>query len=281
MSKGISLINLGELSKPATVLIEKVSEAVGGVFRPMQIKRVAEAKAETEKIKASARIEVSEIEQRAVARLFNEEGKKQENIEKIAINAAIQLEDSAKPEDIDSDWIANFFDRCRLISDKEMQELWSKLLAGEANQPGYYSKRTINIVANLDKDDAQLFTNLLTFKWQVDDLVATLVYDEYHKIYNDRGINFNSLHHLEDIGLIKLGTFGIGELPKSTKALYYGDEITIEFQTENNNGIESGKVLLTRAGRQLVHLCGSSTKSEEFRQYVLERWRKFGYVFSA
>jgi hypothetical protein len=29
-----SLINLGELSKPATVLVEKISEAVGGVFKP-------------------------------------------------------------------------------------------------------------------------------------------------------------------------------------------------------------------------------------------------------
>ena len=29
-----SLINLGELSKPAAVLIEKISDAVGGVFKP-------------------------------------------------------------------------------------------------------------------------------------------------------------------------------------------------------------------------------------------------------
>ena len=280
MSKGVSLINLGELSKPATVLIEKISEAVGGVFRPRQIKRVAEAEAEAEKIKASARIEVSEIEQRALVRLLNEEGKKQENIEKIAINAASQLEDSAKPEDIDSDWIANFFDRCRLISDKEMQDFWSKLLAGEANQPGSYSKRTINLVANLDKDDAQLFTNLLTFKWMVDDFAVLLVYDKYHKIYNDKGINFASLNHLDDIGLITLRDYVIAELPKITKTSYYGDEITIEFQTENNNDIKAGKALFTKAGKQLVHVCESSTKSEEFKQYVLERWRKSGYVLS-
>ena len=279
MSKEVSLINFGELSKPATVLIEKISEAVGGVFRPMQIKRVAEAEAEAEKIKASARIEVSEMEQRAVVRLFNEEGKKQENIEKIAINAANQLEDSAKPEDIDSDWIANFFDKCRLISDQEMQDLWSKLLAGEANQPGYYSKRTINLVANLDKDDAQLFTNLLTFKWMIDDVVVPLVYDEHHEIYKEKGIRFNSLGHLEDIGLIKFGDFGLEELPQITKALYYGDEITIEFRTKDNNTIETGKVLLTRAGKQLVHVCRSS-KSEEFKQYVLERWQKSGYILS-
>jgi hypothetical protein len=36
-----SEVNLGELSKPADTLIKKVSSAVGGVFEPWQIKRVA------------------------------------------------------------------------------------------------------------------------------------------------------------------------------------------------------------------------------------------------
>lgn len=76
MSSGNSLINLGELSKPATVLIEKVSNAVGGIFRPAQIKRVAQAEAEAENIKALANVEISEIEQRAMQRLVHEEGKK-------------------------------------------------------------------------------------------------------------------------------------------------------------------------------------------------------------
>ncbi len=38
-----SIINLGELSKPATVLIEKISDAVGGIFKPYQIIRAAKA----------------------------------------------------------------------------------------------------------------------------------------------------------------------------------------------------------------------------------------------
>ena len=41
-----SLINLSGLSKPATVLIEKISNAVGMVWEPRQIRRVAQAKAD-------------------------------------------------------------------------------------------------------------------------------------------------------------------------------------------------------------------------------------------
>jgi len=81
MADGNSLINLGDLSKPATVLIEKVSSAVGIIYEPYHIKRKARAEAEAEKIKAIARIELTELEQRAVNRFVHQEARKQSNIE--------------------------------------------------------------------------------------------------------------------------------------------------------------------------------------------------------
>lgn len=62
MGEGNSLVNLGDLSKPATVLIEKISDAIGALYKPRQIKRIAQAEAEAEKIKALAGIEVTEIQ---------------------------------------------------------------------------------------------------------------------------------------------------------------------------------------------------------------------------
>jgi hypothetical protein len=52
MSDGNSIINLGDISKPAVVLIEKISDAVGGYFKPHQIRQLARAEADAEKIKA-------------------------------------------------------------------------------------------------------------------------------------------------------------------------------------------------------------------------------------
>jgi hypothetical protein len=71
-----SLINLGELSKPATVLVEKISEAVGGIFKPYQIVRVAKAEAQADRVRAESHIEVSDIQRRAFHRFLEEEGKK-------------------------------------------------------------------------------------------------------------------------------------------------------------------------------------------------------------
>lgn len=281
MSDGNSLINLGGLSKPATVLIEKVSDAVGGIFRPIQIKRVAKAEVEADKIKALANIEISEIEQRAMQRLVHEEGKKQENIEQITADAVSQLNEEATPENIDDDWIANFFDKCHLISDREMQSLWSRLLAGEANKPGSYSKRTVALISNLDKSDARLFTNLLSFGWFLGDVVP-LIYDEQNDIYKQKGINFNTLNHLDDLGLITFGavsSFQRLNLPQSITVGYYREPFTIEFQSKENNSIDLGKVLLTQAGQQLAPVCGS-VPSNEFKQYVLEKWQNMDYIVS-
>ncbi len=198
MSDKFSLVNLGDWSKPATVLIERVSDAVGGIFKPHQIKRIAKAEAEAEKIKTLAKIEVSEIEQRALTRLVKEEGKKQKNIERITAQAAQQLGDKARPEDLDDDWIVNFFEKCRIVSDNEMQSLWAKLLAGEATTPGTFAKRTVGFVSNLDKTDAHMFTNLCTFVWQIGKDMP-LVFDANHEIYQRHDITFNVLKHLDDI----------------------------------------------------------------------------------
>jgi hypothetical protein len=91
------LINLGELSKPATVLIEKISDAIGGIFRPYQIRRISEAEAEAEKLRAVSQIEITALQERAIRRFFVEEAKKQYNIETITGKALPLLEDGANP----------------------------------------------------------------------------------------------------------------------------------------------------------------------------------------
>ena len=96
MSEDSSLINLGELSKPATILVEKVCNAVGVIYEPTQIKRKARAEAEAEKIKTLARIELNELEHRALERFVHQEARKQENIEKITAQAASELPERAK-----------------------------------------------------------------------------------------------------------------------------------------------------------------------------------------
>ncbi len=123
MSDSNSVINFGDLAKPATVLIEKVSNAVGVLYEPRRIRKKAEAEAEAEKIKALAGIELNEIQQRGIERFVQQEARKQANVESITAQAASQLDASAKTENLEEDWIAHFFDKCDKVSDEDMQSL--------------------------------------------------------------------------------------------------------------------------------------------------------------
>jgi len=97
-------------------------------------------------IHAKADLQISELQRRALGRLIEEEARKQLNMEQITQKALPQLVDRARPKDISNDWLTNFFDKCRNISEEEMQALWARVLAGEANKPGSYSKRTVNFL---------------------------------------------------------------------------------------------------------------------------------------
>src|SRR3989344_6859039 len=156
----LSVIDIGKLSEPATVLVNRISDAVGGVFKPSQLERVAKAEIKAERLKTLSKIKTSQIGMRAIRRFYNEEVQKQKNIENITAKSLPQLTNNAKPQNIEKDWLTNFFDKSRLISDSDMQNIWAKILAGEANAPGKFSKRTINFMSSLDKRDAESFTSL-------------------------------------------------------------------------------------------------------------------------
>jgi len=279
MSSDNPIINLGKLSKPATVLIEKIADAVGGLFKPYQIVRVAKAEAEAERIRADSQLEISDLQRRAFYRWLDEEARKQQNIEEITRGALPQLDDKSQPEKVEDDWIVNFFDKCRLISDAEMQRLWSRVLAGEANAPGCYSKRTVNFLSSLDKADAELFTQLCTFTWVIESIVP-LIYDFKGEIYKKHRITFESLIHLESIGLIQLDyllNFRSSELPKIFTASYYGKAVELEFQKGAENEINVGSALFTKIGAELAPICGAQPDAE-FYEYVMSKWNQLPHI---
>ena len=269
-----SLINLGDIAKPADTLIKKVSKAVGGIFEPYQITRLAKAEAEASVIKAQTEIQITELHRRAMHRFIEEEANKQKNIEDITNQALPLLSENTDAEKMDDDWVTNFFDKSRIVSDQEMQGLWSQVLAGEANAPGTYSKRTVNFLGDLDKVDADLFSKLCGFGWEIGDVVP-LVFEVQAKIYEKNGVTFNALSHLESIGLIQfnhLSGFRRLQLPKKFHVLYYGQPLPLEMPKDEDNDLAIGHVVFTKVGQELAPICGSKP-IDGFVEYVKEKWK--------
>ena len=285
------ILNLGDLTKPAVVLIEKVSDAVGCLYQPTKIKRIALAEAGAAMIKAESDIQITDLERRAAQRWLKEEAIHQRNMEDQTTKAIPLLNDDADPGVMEDDWIANFFAKSRIVSDSEMQELWARLLAGEANSPGTFSKRTVNLLSDLDKDDAELFARLCGFAWTIDTDVFPLVFHEQAEIYNRHRINFSTLSHLDSIGLIRFRVNGLGEpfrapgfaviVDSSTTKLqgeclahYYGKSLPIKLNGDGNTSIGVGYVLFTMVGEELARICRGKPV-DRFYEYVKEQWKQY------
>lgn len=278
--------SLGDLVQPATVLIERISEVIGGALLPLHMERVAKAQAKVELINAKTKIKITEMEQRALQRSLYEEVRKQKNIESIVSQALPQLDAGAKPEAIEGDWIVNFFDKCRLVSDQAMQDIWAKILAGETNSPGRFSKRTVNFMTSLDGRDAQLFTKLCAFNWRFVNALPpidtwSLVYDAYAAIYEKNGIDFGALKHLDSIGLISFDNalgYKVMGLTQVIRIAHQDFTVTLKLPKEKDNDFSVGKVSFTLVGRELATLCDSANTIPDLKEYVFDQWRKKGIV---
>ena len=271
-----SIVNIGELAKPATVLIEKVSAAVGCLYEPTKVKRLARAEAEAALVRAESDLQIGDLQRRAKRRWLHEEEMHQSNMEAQVASAIPLLNDQAKPEELDDDWLAHLFARSRIVKDSDMQELWARVLAGEANSPGLFSKRTINLLSELEQDDAKLFTSLNRFVWTVDQEEIPIVFHTVGDFYKNYGIDFDSLTHLESIGLVRFQSSGFGHEVDSSECIahYFGKPLLLKLPQAAQRAISTGTTIFTQSGKELAQICGSQPVDGYF-DYVKGNWRYY------
>jgi len=123
MSNVDPLSAVAKLSRPINTLILKISEAAGVLYEPTRIVRKAKAEAKANEITAISKLRIKEIQKRALVRFVNEETIKQMNIESTLEQALPQIKDTASPERIENDWISLFFDKIKLVSQKDIQSI--------------------------------------------------------------------------------------------------------------------------------------------------------------
>jgi hypothetical protein len=115
-------------------------------------------------IAAEAALQEEALEARARRRIADSMARQQENIEEITVAAlqhVIELGSVGrvsppvgKPTD---DWMAEFVDMCKNASDSRMRELWGRVLAGEIQNPGSFSIRSLFTLKTLLASEAEQF----------------------------------------------------------------------------------------------------------------------------
>ncbi|WP_233900531.1 DUF2806 domain-containing protein [Tenacibaculum piscium] len=205
-------------------------------------------------------IENSDIIERTENRLNYQATKKQLNIENIAAIAANELKDE-KPidnEPLDEDWTTRFFNIAEDISSEEMQALWARILAGEIKKPKSYSLRTLDLLKNLSKDEAESFMKFGQAKVSSGDKKF---------IYNPKGellekefnITFEDVLLMKELGLIvseKNLEISLNPTQQNKQTVFFicGSKCIV-FNRNNNTSKQGIEVLaFTKTGTELSEL---------------------------
>ena len=268
-----------------TKLIEVVSQGIGAISKPYLIKKTADAKAyEIKKIAEAVKdhqetlstidykdTQVSltslnkteliddnyPIAERTQKRLEFQESRRQQNIESITEKAYRNLENETEvsDNDVDNDWTTRFFNYAQDISNDEMQELWSRILSGEVKRPNSFSLRTLEVIKNLSKREAEIFSAVANYA--ISSNGESFLFNE-DGILDKFGITFNNISLLQEIGLIQSIQFvsqTIYKNSKPTKLGYeFGNLIVIMIRKENAPEQVFSILPFSKVGEELLKL---------------------------
>jgi hypothetical protein len=114
---------------------------------------------------AEASTELAALQQRSNNFVAYQNLLHQLNREAILESAAAELaaEQQVSSEPVNQDWVNRFSRYSEDISTEDVQTLWGKILAGEVKQPGSFSLRTLDVLSNLSRQEAESFTKICSY----------------------------------------------------------------------------------------------------------------------
>ncbi|MBE9487684.1 MAG: DUF2806 domain-containing protein, partial [Bacteroidetes bacterium] len=275
-----NLINIE--SKFFEKLIEVVSNGIGTIYRPRSTRKMAYAEADKIKIIAKAKAEAlcegkmieAEGLERLNDRIIAKELKRQKNIDDVVEIATLQFktDEPISEEPVNEDWTTRFFNIVEDISDNEMKNLWGRILAGEVKQPKSYSLRTLELLRNLSKEEANLFVKIAPFV-----LKSTGDYYIYNNQKTDNllkyGISYTNIAKLIEIGLIqpefsiKMNFKSYEKSEKEIDIIY--NNIIIKICMKANSKIAPIPIIiLTNPGAELYNLINKIPNMEYIKDFT-------------
>ncbi|MCW2119864.1 DUF2806 domain-containing protein [Flavobacterium sp. 7A] len=260
--------------KPIEKLIDVISQGIGTLYKPRSIRKEAEAEAYKiviiEKAKANALAEGKlidlELYENIQERIIHQETRKQLNIDNIAQIAANQLnqEEEVSNENVENDWTTRFFNIAEDISDEEMQNLWGRILAGEIKQPKSFSLRTLELLKNLSKEEAEIFTKFSNLKLVVGNTSMVFNQDNGKFLEDEFGIKFTDRLLLTELGLLSSEnnlefSFYATEQNNRMDVIEYGNKAIVLNRPENTPKQAIQVLVFTKAGIELSKLIEQET----------------------
>ncbi len=171
----------------------------------------------------------------------------------------------------DFDWFVRFYEAVGSISNVKMQEIWAHILAGEVDHPGSFSLRTIEILKNIGKKDAELFEKVCscTIHSGNHDIVPN--YDDYLATC---GITYSEIMRLDELGLVNSSGLLVLKVRTTTdQAVVFNNDrllVMIKPAGEDAVNLDVKQFPLTDVGRELYGVQDIATPDSCYKEFVKE-----------
>lgn len=163
------------------------------------------------------------------------------------------------------DWFIRYYEASGDISDKEMQVLWAKILAGEIEKPSSYSLRTLDVLRNMSKEEAECFVKICNASIKIESKKYVIPADQDYLSKN--GIDYSDILMLEEIGLINSGS-GIhinDDLESNTEyILYVYGSLIVRAIASEKRKLSLRVFLFTNVANELATLIDRESNEENF-----------------
>ncbi|MDF2940971.1 MAG: hypothetical protein K0R66_1613 [Gammaproteobacteria bacterium] len=258
------------LAEPVAKLVEAASRGMGILYEPTAIRRKAKALGDAKLIVENKRHQLqilkseNSIEERALIRKNWEEYNHQNNLESVILQAEEFLPKQVSEKPVQTDWLVAFADYAKKISNEDMQSIWARILAGEVTEPGTFSPRTLNILSQITRTEAELFTEFCSFLVQINGSSGHFLTEAWGGLEEVkiplRSFSFYESSILQETGLVD--TYELLSLVckiGQKKIIKYGEKsISVSYQGNpetRDEEIAFQFFSLTPVGRQLCKVC--------------------------
>lgn len=197
----------------------------------------------------------------------------------IALN---NMDDDAKAENLDEDWILDFFDKASRISEVSTQLIWGKMLASSASDKRLCSKTLLNTLYLMGKEDITSFLNICRFVLSdryigCSENISSypiIFFSEYVEKYNVYQLSTYILNRLQRLGLIEIEYKSEFVFTEHQIELIYSNHV---IKIENNDKIRFGNVRFTKDGYILYQITDKLYDNSLLNE-IIEIWRRRKYI---
>lgn len=222
------------------------------------------------------------LEQQTFKRLVSTEKLKQVNINSV-INEAkeeLSVDEQADDKNIDTGWLLRFMDMAGNISDKDLQIIWGKLLAGKVRDTSKISLHSLVTIANLSRECASLFNGISQYIVNFNGINVLLNDSDFNEKH---GIIFYDILRINEYGLVdSSGTLSMNaELSNVPRfPVKYGKYVNYGYAVKKIK-INLQVFTLTEAGNDLLSIIDVDYDKKFFndvKEFVMKKYSGVGFV---